>query len=557
MAQRGQILIPTDDGKQFNLAVEAQAVAFLNAVRTTKSNVFDQFPFPSIRPGAWESLSEEQKIKIVATLEVLCCNVQDIDVINTKFTEQDMHDLADLVKRVATQASSRSKWKKKGKCLTSDIEVVQVFGTFCKSDFFVSQLESDGGIEALLTWSKSSTKEPMLRFRQEMLTSLRNYVGWNMGHHKLKNALQSGLVHLALRFAFTKCQPHNPDDDLACILLMINSDVHTLKKYAAKHPELGELVRETLETARRKNVRDTGEVSLRRTLQNLNDMLANLKANADSKGMGNMRMCRTCGMEERELQKQKGKDKKMLKCARCKMVWYCSPQCQKMDWKAGHKNDCVKLTTSNRKAVMSQQELMSGIIKAKMMEIHVKLLHVAKDSDYRNYVLVLDMVAHGNDDGSKISYMPRMSNALCQIVEYREILRFTESDEERAATPLGEVASNVYQTFFARLDDEGKARKAMVSNLREIKERGIVEGMILCLCSYQMGIEGGGIGTYRVKYDSPVSEGYPMFSKELAEMLCRDILEMPNGRQMRVMWRVDADGLNPVEVGQMTRQKYL
>ena len=34
---------------------------------------------------------------------------------------------------------------------------------------------------------------------------------------------------------------------------------------------------------------------------------------------------------------------KMQKCAGCGVVRYCSPECQKVDWKAGHKAECKRM----------------------------------------------------------------------------------------------------------------------------------------------------------------------------------------------------------------------
>jgi hypothetical protein len=44
--------------------------------------------------------------------------------------------------------------------------------------------------------------------------------------------------------------------------------------------------------------------------------------------------CQTCGWEET-------KDKKLLQCSRCLRAFYCTKECQKIDWK-GHKLDCKK-----------------------------------------------------------------------------------------------------------------------------------------------------------------------------------------------------------------------
>lgn len=47
------------------------------------------------------------------------------------------------------------------------------------------------------------------------------------------------------------------------------------------------------------------------------------------------RHCASCHASEDE--------KKLMKCARCQMKWYCSRECQKAHWKKGHKLYCVQV----------------------------------------------------------------------------------------------------------------------------------------------------------------------------------------------------------------------
>jgi len=47
--------------------------------------------------------------------------------------------------------------------------------------------------------------------------------------------------------------------------------------------------------------------------------------------------CDCCGKQEEDL----GTDS-LLKCARCRLVFYCSTECQRKAWNGGHKRDCRK-----------------------------------------------------------------------------------------------------------------------------------------------------------------------------------------------------------------------
>jgi len=49
-------------------------------------------------------------------------------------------------------------------------------------------------------------------------------------------------------------------------------------------------------------------------------------------------ICQECG-------KHASDGMRLLKCSECKAVHYCSRECQRIDWKAGHKEECQKKST--------------------------------------------------------------------------------------------------------------------------------------------------------------------------------------------------------------------
>lgn len=48
-----------------------------------------------------------------------------------------------------------------------------------------------------------------------------------------------------------------------------------------------------------------------------------------------VRHCAMCGINEEQ--------KRLMRCARCQMKWYCSKTCQREHWKLGHKLYCVQV----------------------------------------------------------------------------------------------------------------------------------------------------------------------------------------------------------------------
>jgi len=53
-------------------------------------------------------------------------------------------------------------------------------------------------------------------------------------------------------------------------------------------------------------------------------------------GMPVFNACSFCGSKESETIKHK-------RCSACRQRLYCSSDCQKQDWKQGHKEECKKL----------------------------------------------------------------------------------------------------------------------------------------------------------------------------------------------------------------------
>jgi len=61
--------------------------------------------------------------------------------------------------------------------------------------------------------------------------------------------------------------------------------------------------------------------------------------NGDSLADSRSRFCQHCRGIETE-------GKTLLHCARCTATYYCNKECQKLDWKAGHKEKCIPYSGS-------------------------------------------------------------------------------------------------------------------------------------------------------------------------------------------------------------------
>ena len=57
-----------------------------------------------------------------------------------------------------------------------------------------------------------------------------------------------------------------------------------------------------------------------------------------------MEACSFCGEQEMDL----------LRCGRCKSVFYCSKVCQKQHWKKGHKERCKAMSSQGKQSIIDK-----------------------------------------------------------------------------------------------------------------------------------------------------------------------------------------------------------
>jgi len=532
------INLTAPDGHICNIRIHVKAIRYINEVLKTNTNVFDHPPFNLMK--SWETTNETQKHMLVCTIEILgetlCIGRTDaVEVLEEKFSAADMKLLSTIVLKTAIAASQKKKWIKKGKNTLADNQVLSMFSPWCRHSSFVEFLFQDGIVKHVVQWANSCSKPlPEMKFQQQFLVTCRNLVAscFLSEPKRIKLVLQSGLLLPCLKYAFSKAA-NNSDDDLAMILYWVNGDVHAVNKFITKKDsELVVAVEKTLMKAKtrfnRKNI-------LLLHLEEFATTMKLMKSRESSKPPDNsdrsLRMCRKCGADRVKIV-----GKKMLKCSRCKMAWYCSKECQRADW-AGHKQECTPMSDFNRKDALTQQHLLTGIVQAKIMEIHVKLAHVARihnanpsnvKKKYNEFVCFIDMI-----ENSTISEMPRTSNSLFQIVSYNEVIGLEEK---------GLVCSKIFDEWFDSTGrkESGDSRAIdeanMVQALEGVHARGIdPAGMLMFVCFYS---RGDGIGCYRMKMQQPAN----LYTEEAASHFIRD-MENHGQRQMLNCLRHDSEGV--------------
>lgn len=68
--------------------------------------------------------------------------------------------------------------------------------------------------------------------------------------------------------------------------------------------------------------------------------------------------CATCGAAGRGVGKTETRLERHLACSKCSLVWYCSRECQKAHWNAGHKVECETLGQAIGISVLDAQARM-------------------------------------------------------------------------------------------------------------------------------------------------------------------------------------------------------
>ena len=74
-------------------------------------------------------------------------------------------------------------------------------------------------------------------------------------------------------------------------------------------------------------------------------------------------------------------DKKLLRCGRCKNAWYCSLECQRKNWKTGHKDRCSISEQGSVVRVQTSEELKARMEDALKLKEELCTLFLSSAND--------------------------------------------------------------------------------------------------------------------------------------------------------------------------------
>jgi len=122
---------------------------------------------------------------------------------------------------------------------------------------------------------------------------------------------------------------------------------------------------------------------------------------------GNTRLCRHCSNSDPSSEFQRS----LLTCSRCKLTYYCSKECQKLDWKR-HKLLCVPVDKAFKKTADSGRQSISNFIQKNYVAIMLKFLDVCRETGLGKSELLIevDLKAGGWDDCSCITQSCRVQS---------------------------------------------------------------------------------------------------------------------------------------------------
>lgn len=215
-------------------------------------------------------------------------------------------------------AAGDARWRR-GAPLRAWCELWQAMVTWCKCPVFVKIFLKKDGAAAALDALAAAVASPSREFAENVLEITQNCCLTL----KLKDLGLSGLGH-GLAAAAIRCAPCAPDAIVLAVLRDLREDGRLVRKYFQAGSTCDAACRGA---ERRASPRIREDISKLRILA---------AAAAPREGAPTVnQLCRNCNKNESDI------DGKMKQCANCGNAWYCSRECQKIDWKK-HKLVCTK-----------------------------------------------------------------------------------------------------------------------------------------------------------------------------------------------------------------------
>eukprot|EP00579_Thalassiosira_antarctica_P012493 CAMPEP_0201922726 /NCGR_PEP_ID=MMETSP0903-20130614/10681_1 /ASSEMBLY_ACC=CAM_ASM_000552 /TAXON_ID=420261 /ORGANISM="Thalassiosira antarctica, Strain CCMP982" /LENGTH=554 /DNA_ID=CAMNT_0048459913 /DNA_START=59 /DNA_END=1719 /DNA_ORIENTATION=- len=98
------------------------------------------------------------------------------------------------------------------------------------------------------------------------------------------------------------------------------------------------------------------------------------------------KMCRYCNKMEQSLEFQQS----LRKCSRCKSTFYCSRECQAVDWKS-HKPNCRPVTSSHMKTNVFTENTVLNFVRANYVGIMKEIVKVSSETGKSKSDLLIEL----------------------------------------------------------------------------------------------------------------------------------------------------------------------
>jgi len=237
--------------------------------------------------------------------------------LRTRVDASQKESLAAHAATVFADMAARREWRKKRTPRKAWSELWESILPWCKCPAFVHAFVEGGGAAGLAA-AAAAIAPPPRAFAEHVVEIARNCC---ISLRERGDDLE-GLGRAGLAAAVVRCAPTAGD---ATALKVLRDDFLPSGRLVRKHFKPGA----PAEAAAR-DAEPRASPAVRRALAELRALGA---AAAGGEGATAARLCRRCSLDER------GAGRRFKSCARCGDAYYCSRECQRLDWKA-HKPNC-------------------------------------------------------------------------------------------------------------------------------------------------------------------------------------------------------------------------
>jgi hypothetical protein len=296
--------------------------------------------------------------------------------------KSELHTLVDHTRHTLDTLSIDSKWLRSGKVSKYHELLFQAVAAFSAHPSFVKTFLSNGGMEAFAKFYASRKKhDTHNNCVAQLIQVLVNYTLRFLAQEGLsKEKILGTIEKTGLLGQFIRCAPVNPELS-ANIVECLQTCLQLVKKKLKSGTPTGDIL-DALIAGKDGPINEKTKSGLAR-LQSL----ARLSNDKYGSECNVVKMCCYCEKLETEMD-----GAMLMKCQRCKSVYYCSKECQVADWKS-YKKMCKAMSNGNesRFTLKTARTTISAFIDANYVDILKEFIKKTQEYNVPKKELVVEI----------------------------------------------------------------------------------------------------------------------------------------------------------------------